>query len=88
MIVKVKNKCETCAHENVCVKKDGMQTFEHEFDKILGSDMNILGETYYCERYGFEGAVGWTKHDDMDFCPKCSEKYDSMMKDFLSCKEN
>lgn len=38
MIVKIKSKCETCAHEKICVKKDGMQTIEHEFDNILGSE--------------------------------------------------
>lgn len=37
---------------------------------------------------GFEAAVGWTERDGKDFCPKCSKKYDSMMRDFLSCKEN
>ena len=46
MIVKIKSKCETCAHENVCVKKDGMQTIEHEFDKILGLGIDIICEDY------------------------------------------
>ena len=61
MIVKIKSKCETCAHEKVCVKKDGMQTIEHEFDKILGSDSYFgiqnymgqlgLGVDIICEDY-------------------------------------
>lgn len=61
---------------------------EHKFIKYIGSGPYRDGMTVHITADGFEGAVGWTKHDDMDFCPKCSEKYDSMMKDFLSCKEN
>lgn len=59
MIVKIKSKCETCAHEKVCVKKDGMQTIEHEFDNFLSSDsyvgiqnyMDQLGIDIICEDY-------------------------------------
>lgn len=52
MIVKVKNKCETCTHEKVCVKKDEMQTIEHEFDKILGSD-SYFGIQNCMDQLGF-----------------------------------
>lgn len=59
MIVKIKSKCETCAHEKVCVKKDGMQTIEHEFDNFLSSDSYVgiqnyrdqLGIDIICEDY-------------------------------------
>ena len=51
MIVKVKSKCETCVHEKVCVKKDGMQTIEKEFDKILGSD-SYFGIQSYMDQLG------------------------------------
>lgn len=52
MIVKVKNKCETCAHEKVCVKKDGMQTIEHAFDNILGSE-SYADAQRYMDQLGF-----------------------------------
>ena len=51
MIVKIKSKCETCAHEKVCVKKDGMQTIEHEFDNFLGSD-SYVGIQRYMDQLG------------------------------------
>ena len=51
MIVKVKNKCETCVHEKVCVKKDGMQTIEHEFDNVLGSE-SYAGVQKYMDQLG------------------------------------
>ena len=51
MIVKIKSKCEMCAHEKVCVKKDGMQTIEKEFDKILGSD-SYFGMQQYMDQLG------------------------------------
>lgn len=61
MIVKVKSKCETCVHEKVCIKKDGMQTIEHEFDNFLGSESHAgvqmymdqlgLGVNIICEDY-------------------------------------
>lgn len=51
MIVKIKSKCETCAHEKVCVKKDGMQTIEHEFDNFLSSD-SYVGIQNYMDQLG------------------------------------
>lgn len=51
MIVKIKSKCETCAHKKVCVKKDGMQTIEHEFDNFLGSD-SYVGIQNYMDQLG------------------------------------
>lgn len=51
MIVKVKSKCETCIHENVCVKKDEMQTIEHEFDNFLGSE-SYAGIQSYMDQLG------------------------------------
>lgn len=51
MIVKVKSKCETCVHEKVCVKKDGMQTIEHEFDNFLGSE-SYAGVQKYMDQLG------------------------------------
>lgn len=51
MIVKVKSKCETCAHEKVCVKKDEMQTIENELDKVLGSN-SYVGIQSYMDQLG------------------------------------
>lgn len=51
MIVKIKSKCETCAHEKVCVKKDGMQTIEHEFDNFLASN-SYVGIQKYMDQLG------------------------------------
>lgn len=51
MIVKVKSKCETCVHEKVCIKKDGMQTIEHEFDNFLGSE-SYAGVQKYMDQLG------------------------------------
>lgn len=51
MIVKIKSKCETCAHEKVCVKKDGMGTIEHEFDNVLGSE-SYAGVQSYMDQLG------------------------------------
>lgn len=51
MIVKVKSKCETCAHEKVCVKKDGMPTIENELDKVLGSN-SYVGIQSYMDQLG------------------------------------
>ena len=70
----------------------GPDTHQHVIDELCKEDLDevhVASSGFFgSETLDFEGAVGWTKHDDMDFCPKCSEKYDSMMKDFLSCKEN
>lgn len=52
MIVKIKSKCETCTHEKICVKKDGMQTIEHEFNNILGSE-SYAGAQRYMDQLGF-----------------------------------
>ena len=51
MIVKAKSKCETCVHEKVCIKKDGMQTIEHEFDNFLGSE-SYAGVQKYMDQLG------------------------------------
>lgn len=51
MIVKIKSKCETCVHEKVCVKKDGMQTIENELDKVLGSN-SYVGIQSYMDQLG------------------------------------
>ena len=51
MIVKVKSKCETCVHEKVCVKKDGMQTIETELDNVLGSN-SYVGIQSYMDQLG------------------------------------
>lgn len=51
MIVKVKSKCEMCAHEKVCVKKDGMQTIETELDNALGSNFHV-GIQHYMDQLG------------------------------------
>ena len=51
MIIKIKSKCETCAHEKVCVKRKGMQTVENELDKILGSD-SYVGLQSYIDQLG------------------------------------
>lgn len=51
MIVKVKSKCETCVHEKVCIKKDGMQTIEPEFDNFLGSE-SYAGVQKYMDQLG------------------------------------
>lgn len=69
MIVKIKSKCETCAHEKVCVKKDGMQTIEHEFDNILGSEsyagaqryMDQKSYTIWCSLGTVTGQIGGEK---------------------------
>ena len=60
---------------------------EQKFVKYIGSRPYRDGMIMHITADGFEAAVGWTKRDDKDFCSKCSEKYDSMMKEFLSCKE-
>mgnify|MGYP001779139399 FL=1 len=60
---------------------------EQKFVKYIGSGPYRDGMDIHITADGFEAAVGWTKRDDKDFCSKCSEKYDSMMKEFLSCKE-
>ena len=51
MIVKIKSECESCVHEKVCVKKDGMQTIENELDKILGSE-SYAGVQKYMDQLG------------------------------------
>ena len=51
MIVKVKSKCETCAHEKVCIKKDGMRTIETELDNVLGSN-SYVGIQNYMDQLG------------------------------------
>lgn len=51
MIIKIKSTCETCAHEKICTKKDGMQTIEKEFDKILVSD-SYFGIQRYMDQLG------------------------------------
>ena len=78
MIVKVKSKCETCAHEKVCVKKDGMQTIETELDNVLGSN-SYVGIQSYMDQLGLGIDI---------VCEDYLEKYDSMIKDILSCKEH
>lgn len=61
---------------------------EQKFVKYIGSGPYREGTIIHITTDGFELPVDWTERDGKDFCLKCSEKYDSMMKDFLSCKEN
>lgn len=58
------------------------------FIKYTGSRPYCDNMTVHISADGFNTPVGWTKHDNMDLCPECSKKYSSMMKEFLSCKEN
>nr|DAG29183.1 MAG TPA: hypothetical protein [Caudoviricetes sp.] len=60
---------------------------EQKFIKYIGSRPYRDGMVMHITADGFEAAVGWTIHDNMDLCPDCSKKYNSMMKEFLSCKE-
>lgn len=34
----------------------------------------------------FNKPDGWITTDDRDLCPKCAAKYNSIMRDFFSCK--
>ena len=61
---------------------------EHKFIKYIGSEPYREGMIIHITTDGCEVPVDWTERDCKDFCSKCSEKYDSMMKDFMSCKEN
>ena len=61
---------------------------EQKFIKYTGSEPYLEYMTVHISADEFDTPVGWTIHDNMDLCPDCSKKYNLMMKEFLSCKEN